>query len=220
MNIPYFQRSENKKVNWDNITRDERYFCSVLFHNLKFNQRSMLSLIKDGINNKKYNIEKLSKKNKEKLNFLKNIELKRFDIGFEVCFYRDMLYLYKDKRKEYETKNGKIKLPYKRTFDLALFSEDTIIIIEAKAQQGFDTKQLEDFKKDKKRIKKLFRIIKKKRPKVYIVGLHSSHYSPKTESKKYFDSLINWNDIAQKYPDSKELFGRANDIYPNKNTQF
>ena len=209
MKISYFQKNNDEQVKWDNITRDERYFCSELFHNLRSDQSGILSLIKEGIIAEE-------KKGKEKLNFLKNIESKRFDIGFEACFYRDMLYLYKDKRKEYEARNGKIKLSYKRTFDLALFSEDAIIIIEAKAQQGFDTKQLDVFRKDKNDIKELFQIIGKNKPQVFMIGLYSSKYSPKSTTISPFDSIIKWKDIAEKYPDSKDLFIHANDIYPNK----
>jgi len=205
MKISYFQKTNGEQVKWDNITRDERYFCSELFHNLKSDQISFLSLIKKGVNEEK--------NDKERLNFLENIEAKRFDIGFEVCFYRDMLYLYQDNRKEYEAKIGKVQLPYKRTFDLALFSEDAIIIIEAKAQQGFDTKQLIEFKKDKRRIKKLFDITKMKPPKVFIIGLHSGRYAPKSTTKFYFDSMIKWDELATKYPKSEELFNYANSIY-------
>jgi len=208
MKISYFQNDKSEKSSWDSITRDERFFCSELFHQLRSDQTGVLSLIKEGINRKKYDSKNINDQDKERLDFLKNIETKEFDIGFEVCFYRDLLKLY-----------GKgIKgtgLPPKRTFDLAFFSEEAIVIIEAKAQQGFDTKQLEDFKKDRDDIKLLSKIIGKKMPRVYIVGLHSGRYTPRTDTKDYFDSLINWKDIAEKYPESKELFNRANDVYLN-----
>ena len=201
MKISYFQKNNGEQVKWDNITRDERYFCSELFHNLKSDQTSFLSLVKKGVNEEK--------DDKERLDFLKNIETEKFDVGFEVCFYRDML-------KWNQLEIGKTELPHKRTFDLALFSEDAIIIIEAKAQQGFDTKQLIEFKKDKRRVKKLFDIIKMKVPKIFIVGLHSGRYAPKSKTISYFDSMIKWDDIAEKYTDSKDIFIHANDIYPNK----
>jgi len=210
MKISYFQKDKNEEIKWDNITRDERYFCSELFHNLRSDQSGILSLIKESIITEE-------KKDKEKLNFLKNIESKRFDIGFEVCFYRDMLNYYGVRIKWQMEKLKEHSLSFKRTFDLALFSEDAIIIIEAKAQQGFDTKQLKEFKKDRKRIKKLFKKINRNKPKVFIVGLYSSKYSPNSETIKSFDSIIKWSDIAQKYPSSKDIFIRANDIYPNKN---
>ena len=203
MNISYLQNSKSKNATWNNISRDERFFCFELYQHLKSDQKGILSLIKEGI------IEADEPSNKERINYLNNIGSNTFDIGVEVCFYRDML-------KWYDKKIGETDLPHKRTFDLALFSEDAIIIIEAKAQQGFDTKQLMDFKNDREHIKILFNKIHRKKPKVFIIGLHSSKYSPKPETNKFFDAIIKWEEIAEKYPDSKDLFIHANDIYPNK----
>jgi len=203
MKISYFQKNNSEKANWDNITRDERYFCSELFHNLRSDQSGILSLIKEGIIAEEKN-------DKERLNFLKNIESEKFDIGFEVCFYRDML-------KWYRKGIRGTGLSQKRTFDLALFSDDAIIIIEAKAQQGFDSKQLVDFEEDKKKnIEILFnKFIHQKVPKVFVIGLHSSKYTPKSTTKIYFDSIIKWKDLATKYPKSKELLNYADSIYRN-----
>jgi len=203
MKVSYFENNKGDQAKWKNITRDERFFCFELYQSLKADQKGLLTLIKEGIN-KKNNLT-----NQKRREFLGTIVSKKFDIGVEVCFYRDLLKWNGEGIKEHE-------LPQKRTFDLALFSEDAIIIIEAKAQQGFDTKQLLEFEKDKKHIEKLFVKIKKKQPQVYIVGLHSSKYTPGSKTKPYFDSNIQWDRIAEKYPDSKNLFCRANDIYPNK----
>ena len=98
MKISYFQNDKNKKSNWDSITRDERFFCSELFRNIRSDQTGFLSLIKEGINIKKDDIEKLTDKER-RLFFIEQIDVEKFDIGFEVCFYRDMLFLYKDKYK-------------------------------------------------------------------------------------------------------------------------
>ncbi len=212
MKISYFQKNKNEKAKWDHITRDERFFCSELFHNLRSDQKGFLSLIKESLNLKKYDSKNITDQDKERLDFLKNIDTKEFDIGFEVCFYRDLLKLYGKGIKGTD-------LPPKRTFDLAFFSEEAIVIIEAKAQQSFDTKQLKDFKKDRDDIKLLSKIIGKKMPKVYIVGLHSSNYTPGTTTISVFDSTIQWDKIAEIYPDSKDLFCRANEIYPNKNSR-
>lgn len=197
MKITYFQNNKSEKVNWDKISRDERFFCFELFQSLKTDKEGLFSLIKEGnLSNHRQNGSKIPD----------NIESERFDIGVEVCFYRDLLKWY-----------GKgIKgtgLPQKRTFDLALFSENAIIIIEAKAQQGFDTKQLMEFEEDRKRITRLFEIIERKAPEVFIVGLHSSNYKPKSSTISSFDSIIKWKDIARKYPDSKELFEHADNLY-------
>lgn len=209
MKISYFQKNKNKDIKWDNITRDERFFCFELYQSLKDDQKGLLTLIKEGINMEKYKEGRIT--NQNRLDFLEGIESKTFDIGVEVCFYRDLL--------KWNGKGiKKTNLPQKRTFDLALFSEDAIIIIEAKAQQGFDTKQLDSFNKDREDIKYLFTKFfgRKTAPKVFIVGLHSSRYTPSSITKPYFDSSIQWDKIAEKYPDSKDLFNRANEIYPNK----
>lgn len=201
MNISYLQNSKSNNATWKNITRDERHFCSELFHHLKVDQKGFVSLIKKG-----------RVTNSKRLEIPENIDAQIFDIGYEVCFYRDLL-------KWHGIKIGTTDLPHKRTFDLALFSEDAIIIIEAKAQQGFDTKQLKEFKKDKKFINKLFKKIHRNEPQVFIVGLYSSNYSPSSNTVEYFDSIIKWSDIAEKYPDSKDIFIHANDLYPNKKSK-
>lgn len=208
MRISYLQNNKSNKATWKYITRDERFFCFELYQSLKADQKGLLTLIKEGINKEK---DKEDSNYQKRLEFLETIESKKFDIGVEVCFYRDLLKWNGKGIKKYKD------LSQKRTFDLALFSEDTIIIIEAKAQQGFDTKQLKEFEKDQKRISDLFEIINKKTAlQVFIVGLHSSRYTPSKITKPYFDSTIQWDDIAKKYPDSKDLFNRANEIYPNK----
>jgi len=215
MQLPYFESDLYKSSSWDNITREERYFCFELFQNIKKDQKKFLSLIKNGINYDRYKNGKFTTESKQlKLKYLESIESKSFDVGVEACFYRDLL--------KWNGKGIKIfkQLPQKRTFDLALFSENEIIIIEAKAQQGFDTKQMEDFEKDKDYINELFKIIKKPAPKVYIVGIHSSKYTPSPTTKNHFDATITWEQIANTYPNSKALFNRANDIYrDNLNTK-
>jgi hypothetical protein len=208
MNISYFQRKNKEEVNWDNITRDERFFCFELYQSLKADQKGLLTLIKEGIIRDKHKDGCIN--NQKELEFLETIESKKFDIGVEVCFYRDLLKWNEKGIKKYKN------LSQKRTFDLALFSEDAIIIIEAKAQQGFDTKQLESFLNDEDQIEILFNIIKKNKPKIFNVGLHSSKYTPGSKTKCYFDSIIKWKDIAEKYQDSKDLFIHADNIYPNE----
>ena len=206
MNISYFQNNKSEKAQWKHISRDERFFCFELYQSLKADQKGLLTLIKEGINKEKYKKEDIKYPKRRK--FIETIESKTFDIGVEVCFYRDLLKWNGEGIKEYE-------LPQKRTFDLALFSEEAIIIIEAKAHQGFDTKQLEEFKNDKEYIEKLFKILDRPHPEVSIVGLHSSKYSPKPTTISPFDSIIKWDKIAEEYPDSKDLFNRANEIYLN-----
>ena len=107
-----------EKKSWSQVTREERYFCSHLYHHI--------------INKEKPFVKWLNQK--LKTNFPLN---NNWEIAFEACFYRDFYKLHKKK-----------KLPEKlrkRTFDLCLFSDNHIIIIEAKVQQGFKGDQLNSF---------------------------------------------------------------------------
>ncbi len=111
-----------KGLSWAEVTREERFFCARL-HNL-VETRGVLSFI--GYLNEKENINLDAKAN--------------WEMAYEACFYRDLWQLHK--------KNGELYSP-KRTFDLCLLSDDAIVVIEAKAQQGFDPLQVQEFVNDK-----------------------------------------------------------------------
>ena len=57
---------------WADITREERYFCSYLYHSI--------------IGKEKQFVKWLNTNTKLKLN-----ESVNWELGFEVCFYRDYL---------------------------------------------------------------------------------------------------------------------------------
>lgn len=97
---------------WSDITREERYFCAELFFDIKNNIKAFIYFL-----NKRF-----------KTNY--NID-QHWEVGFEVCFYRDFLFDKGNKVRETEYSD-------KRTFDLCLFSNKEILIIEAKADQKFD----------------------------------------------------------------------------------
>lgn len=107
---------------WSQITREERYFCSHLYHFLIGKEKEFISWLNETLK-KDFNSEQ------------------KWEISFEVCFYRD-----------YYKNFPKTKMPTKdlskRTFDLVLFSESEIIIIEAKVQQPFKEKQINDLRED------------------------------------------------------------------------
>jgi hypothetical protein len=166
---------------WKEISREERLFCAELYHAICHDQKPFLELL--GIDSNK-----------------------SFDVGYEVCFYRDVL-------SAHNIKIGETKLPHKRTFDLALFSNQEIYIVEAKAHQRFETKQLKYFEKDKEYIEKLFSIIGKSIPKISVNAIVSSGYNPKDSTLRYFDKKITWKQLSAKYLSSKELFERADAIY-------
>jgi hypothetical protein len=130
-----------------------------------------------------------------------------WDLGFEVCFYRD--YLWQLKR----SARAEGYSP-KRTFDLALFSERAVIIIEAKVCEDFNPEQNDDFARDRAALSGLL-----KRPDldVKIVALASSKYfengavygHPATLS--LFDGKLTWRRVAAKYPDP--LLLQADSMY-------
>lgn len=207
---------------WSDISRDERYFCAELYQIIKdnkypFNQLLVKKEIIDSVHTD-------------------------YEIGYEVCFYRDYIFRYGYENGLKENKNHHIrtinnlnvpakvrvrekeskkiitidktidKFPFKRTFDLCLFLEEEIIIIEAKAQQGFKIDQLSSFDEDHFLLKKLL----KNKINVKVIGLHSSHYSLSADTITYFDAVITWNEIYEEYPIPYKILDRANKCYkPN-----
>ena len=165
---------------WTEVTRDERFFCQHLF-----------SLIKrDGP------AKFLAYVNRQaRMSLPLDVD---WEPAYEACFYRDLRHL-----------RGKTDPLYspKRTFDLCLFAEHTILIIEAKAQQGFDTDQLTSFAADRGEVKKLTGVA------AYVVGLTSSACPVTPGCEKVFDGpLLTWRDLASIY-DEDALLLRADAIY-------
>jgi hypothetical protein len=187
---------------WANITRDERYFCAELFQIIKANKAPFSELLKEkGI--------------------IKTADIK-YEIGFEVCFYRDYVFhqgYTTEGRKEHHIKKilvtpdgtTSFKFKPKRTFDLCLFLKDEIIIIEAKSQQGFDNNQLSDFNEDRILLNDLL----ENKAKITIIALVSGDYTPKQSTLDYFDKVITWKEVYQEY------MSKANNSIINKsNYQF
>ncbi|MCP4121026.1 MAG: hypothetical protein GY751_04675 [Bacteroidetes bacterium] len=208
--LTYF-KNKNDWRNWDRITREERVFCFELFNEIRKGDleknTALFNLLK-----KKYNVSKFQKENsqnilpKEKLDLWSKLKPGDFQVGVEVCFFRDLL----------KWNDGHVKdseYSQKRTFDLALFSEKAIIIIEAKANQGFEKTQLDDIENDEKKISNLFKELEFSIPSVFSIALYSSKYKPIPKTKAYFHSCITWEEISGIYKSSKPIFDRANEIY-------
>ncbi len=178
---------------WSQITRDERFFCQHLFNLVKGNKK---------INEFVGHINELAKLEGDEMLPTES----DWEIGFEVCFYRDIWH---------HRKQDHILYSPKRTFDLCLFSKKHIVIIEAKAQQGFgsDATQLEAFKNDREEIEKLELGVQ-----VLIIALASSKYVYQDGTRRklpdgIFDGqAITWKDLYECYPDHPELC-RADAIY-------
>jgi hypothetical protein len=186
---------------WIEISREERLFCCHLYNLLK--QKNNMSAFIEYLNNKG---DLLNSDNWEPM----NPNADEWEVGYEVCFYRDF-------RKNVLNAGIKETEYYqKRTFDLCLFSGKRIVVIEAKAEKGFNSSQVKTFMDDKKDIP---RLIKEKIPKlevvVNIIGLISSKYnyinSP-IKFRDYFDKMITWNGI---YHDlfKDEIFKSANNAF-------
>jgi len=136
--------------------------------------------------------------------FIKTFKLKHgdYDVGYEAFFYRDL-------SKEYNIKWEKF---LHRAFDLALFSENDIYIIEAKAHDGFNNKQLGSFKEDKKLVLEILRKVNSKiKVDVHLLALISSNYDPKPETRNKFEKIITWKEVYELY--GIEIFNRADKIH-------
>ncbi len=142
-----------KKKNWFDITREELFFCAELYILIKGNETDFVKWLAT-------------------LDSMVKVHLspdKNWEVGFEVCLYRDLLKSFGLNAKEKGFSN-------RRTFDLCLFSYDQILVIEAKAQSLFEQDQLHEFIKDKKEIRRAIRLTSKKKIRVNIVALASSQY--------------------------------------------
>ncbi len=169
---------------WAEVTRDERFFCQRLYQLVNadsveafavyVSRQLQLDLPLDG----------------------------EWEIGFEVCFYRDLWQL--------RGKNDVLYSP-KRTFDLCLFGESVIVIIEAKAAGAFDENQNETFKRDIDEVRRLTGL-----ERVELVGLCSSQYILDPSAEETFGtSVVTWKQLARRYADD-EILHRADTVFEHR----
>jgi hypothetical protein len=174
---------------WAEVTREERFFCAELF-----------SLIREDKTRGPF-FDLLGIKGKEQASF---------DVGLEVCFYRDV-------PRAYGKKPGKGDgLSLDRKFDFALMSDTDLYLIEAKAHECEKSKDLATIKKDKDSIKTLCASLKVEPPTVHLIALVSSRYSPKQSTKDCFEKVVTWAEVAKAYKDNKsarKTFERADEVY-------
>lgn len=170
---------------WAQVTRDERFFCQRLYE-----------LVKSGP------VENFVRyiSNRLRLGLPSGGE---WEIGYEVCFYRDLWQL--------RNREGKLYSP-KRTFDLCLFGESAIVIVEAKAAGGFEPGQNRVFKKDIDEIRHQTGV-----EDVHLVGLCSSKCELDADSEATFQGkVLRWKDMALHFGEDV-ILARADDVYePNK----
>ena len=180
---------------WNSWSREERLFCAVLF---EYGRR-------DAHGFARWLIESAS------LDISTDGD---WDLGYEVCLYRDYLWQLGG---DSVVDRG---LPRKRTFDLCLFGEASLVIIEAKVCQGFKSAQNEDFEADRERISQLDRL---KHLQVAVVALASGiylanahKYSPKALA--VFDGQVSWLQAAERF--NEALFEQAEKLYKGERGQF
>ncbi|MGD8305983.1 MAG: hypothetical protein PVF17_04960 [Ignavibacteria bacterium] len=173
---------------WSQITREERYFCSHLYHFLIGKEKEFIAWLNDQLGTQ-FNSDQ------------------EWEISYEVCFYRDYYKLYeKELPKELR----------KRTFDLVLFSDTEIIIIEAKVQQPFKKAQIKNLKSD---IKRLGKLLKEHGVKIKPLLLCSKKYydnfnkKHKNKEKTFLSGFkhITWQQLFVKF--EKEIFLLAEKLY-------
>ncbi len=187
MGIPYF---ENKS--WAEITREERYFCAILYFHASKNPKDFANWIIDTAN---LNTDHKLDSNGD------------WELGYEVCLYRDYLW-HKDKDNEKPNKFSR-----KRTFDLCLFGEKAVIIIEAKVHERFRSDQIASVSEDRENIKDVLG----EKLKVKAVALASNTYFENQEEYgkdgllNGFNGRITWEQLAIKY--NNPCFWSAAKIY-------
>lgn len=166
---------------WAQVSREERFFCAHLFELIQ----------RDGVASF---LQYLNTTHKTTLN-----ENSNWEIAYEACFYRDLW--------QHRGRKGPLFSP-KRTFDLCLLSNSTIVVIEAKAHQEFEVDQLTSFEKDKSQLKKETQV-----DTVLLSGLASSRYNVSPKVLSYFNGpYLRWNELASLY-NNDAILRRADDIY-------
>ena len=174
-----FSYLEGKR--WSQVTRDERFFCQRLYELVKAEP-----------------VENFVRYLSDKL----DLDLPaggEWEIGFEVCFYRDLW--------QHRGCPGR-PFSLKRTFALCLFGESAIVIIEAKAAGGFESNQNESFKRDIAEVQRLTGL-----GNVCLVGLCSSKYILDEDSSSTFGGkVVRWADLARRYSND-EVLNRADDVH-------
>ncbi len=171
---------------WLEVSREERLFCAFLYGDIRNSEKNFVVWLKDTTD-------------------LRLDADADWEVGYEVCFYRDVL------RHRAEQVRGS-GYSEKRTFDLCLFSEDTIVIIEAKVQQPFNRSQVDDIRRDGVDIPRLVG----ESIRVLPVVLASSQYFDNLRTYGDPDMLrdltqISWKQIHDLY--GRELYDRAEHLY-------
>lgn len=121
------------------------------------------------------------------------------DVGYEICFFRDYRHWH----------GGPQVGSPKQTFDLVLtLSGQRLVLIEAKAQQGYTTGQLLELQEARRSLPSIVDV-----KAVLLVGLHSSLYKPSPPIRNGFYRMLTWAQIASLYPQNSAIYERADSLY-------
>jgi len=226
MGFHYLKDKDSKEKTWAQITRDERTFCSFLFHQIGKEPKKFIKFLND----LKSPLSEYRHENRINLD-----PQEKWEAGFEVCFYRDVL-----KAKGEGVRSTKMDANVngvdhsnnliKRTFDLCLFSNTTMVIIEAKASEPLTSKQFQDFSAEKKLLNRLFKYLRVKSPKLVFLILAAQAYydSPSFQLEKgvgrknilnktsQVDGVFSWEQVHAEFYDNP-IIKRASEVYGSGN---
>ena len=183
---------------WREVTRTERYFVWRL-----------ASLI---MNDPQYFVDKVLIQH---LNLNSHLSELKWDVSTDVHLFRDIRFYMQRKPcegQEYEHLSDSME------FDLVLFSNELLVIFEAKAWCKYEPDQLVKFKNELKSFSELSELDLKTK----MFGIHSSRYSPTETTLSGFHNkgYITWQQLhsvySNLYPDVSQDFIRADRCYPNK----
>lgn len=179
------------KLNWTDITRDERFFCSELYRVVYGCELEFVHWLK-------------------KIISLDLNTSNDWTIVPEVCFYRDYEMHFPD------SITSDMYSP-KRTFDICLFGDEQVVIIEAKSHQEMPLAEARRIQNDAANVQCILKL----RSRPTTVALVSDDYRDNHQlySRKkplsYFDGVITWGELENKY--NNKIFWRANSIYKDGN---
>ena len=167
---------------WLDVSRSERYFCLRLFNAIERDVRHFVRY----------------------LNAVYGLSLSvdaDWEVAYEVSFYRDLSV------HTGAEPAGKVT----REFDMALLSEDTILIIEAKAQSKFSDEQTREWLVDPEQVKRATGVAQ-----VLMIGLTSSQEAPRGLAQSLFlQPYLTWDELQSAdgpYP-GEPSFSRADQIH-------
>ncbi len=171
---------------WRDHTREERYFTSVLYHELARDPAPFLQCLR------------------EQLKLPEGVHVE--DVGYEVCMLRDLA------KAGHITRALHLPMLSKQTFDLVLtLSNRELVLIEAKAHQGFLRKQIDNMIQTSQLLLEYRELGIRG---VHLAGLYSSRYDPRNVRTEYpAMALVTWDKVALSYPHIAADLQRANTIF-------